>query len=201
MKWFMNTFVDCNEFLSFSNYIFLPCKPLFEDHVIFHNLMMIANVMTPLKLISCVCNFSVPRQHPCSCRVLPRITLGKGAFGVLPTIPVRIPCRVDSLEAESWSRLSSCTRRQTRWTQSFKMKEIPVFSNYTQLVQLISRHWFTWSPQCDALLLVGLADAIVAVAINIVAGVAIMQINIGWAVGVGTSAELWQITGVTGSST
>lgn len=60
---------------------------------------------------------------------------------------------------------------------------------------------FTWSPQGDALLLMSLADAVVAVAINVVAGVPIMQINVGWAVRVGTSTELRQVTGVTGLST
>lgn len=58
----------------------------------------------------------------------------------------------------------------------------------------------TWSPQGDALLLVGLADAVVAVALHVVARMAIMQINVGRAVRVGTSAELWQVTGVTGLS-
>lgn len=53
---------------------------------------------------------------------------------------------------------------------------------------------YTCSPQGDALLLVGLTDAVVAVALNVVAGVSIMQINIGWAVRVGTSTELWQVT-------
>lgn len=72
--------------------------------------------MTPLKLISCVlrCNFSVPLPHQCSCRVLPRITFGKGAFGILPTIPVRIPCGVNSLEAYPRGRLGSCTQRTNK---------------------------------------------------------------------------------------
>lgn len=46
-----------------------------------------------------------------------------------------------------------------------------------------------------------LADAIVAVAFDGVAGVPIMQINVGRAVRVGTSTELWQVTRVTGLST
>lgn len=46
-----------------------------------------------------------------------------------------------------------------------------------------------------------LTDAIVAVAFNAVAGVPIMQINIGWAMGIGTSTELWQVAGVAGLST
>lgn len=51
------------------------------------------------------------------------------------------------------------------------------------------------------MLLMSLADAVVAVAFDVVAGVPIMQINVGWAVRVGTSTELWQVTGVTGLST
>lgn len=61
--------------------------------------------------------------------------------------------------------------------------------------------WFTWTPQGDALLLMILADAVVAVAFDAVAGMAIMQINVGRTVRVGTSAELRQVAGVTGLST
>lgn len=43
-----------------------------------------------------------------------------------------------------------------------------------------------------------LADAIVTVAIDIVAGVTVMQVDVGGAVRVGTSAELREITGVAG---
>lgn len=46
-----------------------------------------------------------------------------------------------------------------------------------------------------------LADAVVAVAFDVVAGMAIMQINVGRTVRVGTSAELRQVAGVTGLST
>lgn len=46
-----------------------------------------------------------------------------------------------------------------------------------------------------------LADAVVAVAVNVVAGVPIMQINVGWAVRVSPGAELRQVTGVSGLST
>lgn len=67
--------------------------------------------------------------------------------------------------------------------------------------QQMNRQCFTWPPQGDTLLLVSLTDAIVAVAIYIVAGVSIMQINVGRAVRVGTCTELWQVTGVTGLST
>ena len=66
---------------------------------------------------------------------------------------------------------------------------------------LISGHRFTRSPQGDALLLVSLADAVVAVAFDAVAGVPVVQINVGWAVGVGAGTELWQVAGVTGLST
>lgn len=47
----------------------------------------------------------------------------------------------------------------------------------------------------------GLADAVVAVSVHFVARVPVMQVHVGRAVGVGTSTELWQITGVTGFST
>lgn len=56
----------------------------------------------------------------------------------------------------------------------------------------------TWTPQRDALLLVSLADAVVAVAVHVVAGVAVVQVDVGGAVGAGAGAELGQITGVTG---
>lgn len=59
----------------------------------------------------------------------------------------------------------------------------------------------TWSPQGDALLLVSLADAVVAVALHVVAGVSVMQINVGRAVRVGTRAELWQVARVSGLAT
>lgn len=158
--------------------------------------------MTPLKLISSVLhsNFSVPLTHQCSCRVLPRITFGKGAFGILPTIPVRIPCRVDSLKADPRGRLGSYTQRQTRKIQKSNITEMK--SGIPLLIHsLNSSHWNTWPPQGDALLLMSLTDAVVAVAVHIVACVSIMQINVGWAVRVGTSTELRQVAGVTGLST
>lgn len=51
------------------------------------------------------------------------------------------------------------------------------------------------------MLLMILADAVVAVAFNAVAGMAIMQINVGRTVRVGTGAELRQVAGVAGLST
>lgn len=56
----------------------------------------------------------------------------------------------------------------------------------------------TLAPQCDTLLLVSLTDAVVTVAVYIVASVAIMQVDIGGAVRACTGAELRQITRVTG---
>ena len=47
----------------------------------------------------------------------------------------------------------------------------------------------------------GLADAVVAVPFHLVAGVPVMQIDVGGAVRVGTGTELRQVTGVTGLST
>lgn len=46
-----------------------------------------------------------------------------------------------------------------------------------------------------------LTDAIVAVSIHIVARMPIVQVHVGRAVGIGTGAELRQVTGVTGLST
>lgn len=54
----------------------------------------------------------------------------------------------------------------------------------------------TWAPEGDALLLVCLADAVVAVAIHAVAGVPIVQVNIGRALRAGPRAELGQIAGI-----
>lgn len=45
-----------------------------------------------------------------------------------------------------------------------------------------------------------LADAVVAVAFHAVAGVPVVQVNIGGAVRAGAGAELGQVTGVTGLS-
>lgn len=56
----------------------------------------------------------------------------------------------------------------------------------------------TLAPQRDALLLVCLADAVVAVAIDVVAGVAVVQVDVGGAMWAGAGAELGEITGVTG---
>ncbi len=67
--------------------------------------------------------------------------------------------------------------------------------------QFMRQSLTTCSPQGDALLLMSLADAVVAVAFDIVAGVPVMKINVGWAVRVGTRAELWQVTRVTGLPT
>ncbi len=54
------------------------------------------------------------------------------------------------------------------------------------------------APQRDTLLLVSLADAVVTVAVHVVAGVAVMQVDVGGAVRAGASAELREITRVTG---
>lgn len=54
----------------------------------------------------------------------------------------------------------------------------------------------TLAPEGDALLLVGLADAVVAVAIHPVARMPIVQVHISWAVRAGSSAELWQVAGI-----
>lgn len=54
------------------------------------------------------------------------------------------------------------------------------------------------APQCDALLLVSLTDAVITVAVLVVAGVAVMQVDVGGAVRAATGAELRQITRVTG---
>lgn len=54
------------------------------------------------------------------------------------------------------------------------------------------------APQRDTLLLVSLADAIITVAVHVVAGVAVMQVDVGGAVRAGTGAELREITRVAG---
>lgn len=46
-----------------------------------------------------------------------------------------------------------------------------------------------------------LTDAVVAVALHVVAGVSIMQINVGRTVRVGPRAELWQVARVSGLPT
>lgn len=56
----------------------------------------------------------------------------------------------------------------------------------------------TLSPECDALLLVCLADAVVTVPIYTLAGVSVVQVDVSRAVRVGAGAKLWQVTGVTG---
>lgn len=59
----------------------------------------------------------------------------------------------------------------------------------------------TWPPEGDALLLVGLADAVVAVAIHPLARVPVVQVHVGWAVRTGPRAELWEVAGVAGVPT
>lgn len=54
------------------------------------------------------------------------------------------------------------------------------------------------APQRDTLLLVSLADAIITVAVHVVAGVTVMQVDVGGAVRAGTGAELREITRVAG---
>lgn len=46
-----------------------------------------------------------------------------------------------------------------------------------------------------------LADAVVTVPVNVMAGVAVVQINVGRTLSVGAGAELWQVAGVTRLST
>ena len=56
----------------------------------------------------------------------------------------------------------------------------------------------TLAPKRDTLLLVGLADAVVTVAVHVLTGVAVMQVDIGGAVRAGAGAELRQVARVTG---
>lgn len=56
----------------------------------------------------------------------------------------------------------------------------------------------TWSPERDTLLLMSLADAIVAVAVHTLTWVPVVQVHIGWAVRAGPCAELREVTGVAG---
>lgn len=62
--------------------------------------------------------------------------------------------------------------------------------------RLCQRLALTWAPEGDALLLVGLADAVVAVAIHAMARVPIVQVNVGRALRAGPGAELGQVTGI-----
>lgn len=56
----------------------------------------------------------------------------------------------------------------------------------------------TGAPQRDALLLMGLADAVVAVAIHAVAGVPVVEVDVRGTVGARPCAEFWQIAGIAG---
>lgn len=53
------------------------------------------------------------------------------------------------------------------------------------------------APERDALLLVGLADAVVAIAVHPVARVPVVQVHVSWAVRAGSRAKLRQIAGIT----
>lgn len=55
----------------------------------------------------------------------------------------------------------------------------------------------TLAPEGDALLLVGLADAAVAIAVLPLARVPVVQVDVGWAVRAGSGAKLRQIAGIT----
>lgn len=59
----------------------------------------------------------------------------------------------------------------------------------------------TCAPQRDALLLVILAHAVVAVSVHLVAGVAVVQVDVGRAVRAAAGAELGQVTRVSSLST
>lgn len=57
----------------------------------------------------------------------------------------------------------------------------------------------TWSPECDALLFMGLTDAVVAVTIYPLTRVPIVQIDVGWTVRTRSCAELWEVAGIAGA--
>lgn len=56
----------------------------------------------------------------------------------------------------------------------------------------------TWSPERDALLLVGLTDAVVTVAVHPLTRVPVVQVHVGRAVWAGPCAELWEVAGIAG---
>lgn len=56
------------------------------------------------------------------------------------------------------------------------------------------------APERYTLLLVGLADAVVTVAVHVVAGVAVVQVDVGGTVGAAAGAELGEVAGVAGLS-
>lgn len=55
----------------------------------------------------------------------------------------------------------------------------------------------TLSPECDALLLVCLTDAVVTVTVHTLTGVSVVQVHIRRALWVSAGAKLWQVAGVT----
>lgn len=59
----------------------------------------------------------------------------------------------------------------------------------------------TCAPERDALLLMSLAHAVVAVPVHLVAGVAVVQVDVGGAVRAAAGAELRQVAGVGGLAT
>lgn len=65
----------------------------------------------------------------------------------------------------------------------------------------LSQTSHTWSPERDALLLVGLADAVVAVAIHALARVPIVEVHVGRAVRAGPRAEFREVAGIAGAPT
>lgn len=58
----------------------------------------------------------------------------------------------------------------------------------------------TLAPECYTLLLVSLADAIVTVAVHVVTGVAVVQVDVRRTVGAAAGAELGEVAGVAGLS-
>lgn len=54
------------------------------------------------------------------------------------------------------------------------------------------------APQCYALLFMSLTNAIITVAVHVVAAMAIMKVDVGGTVRTGTGAKLRQITRVAG---
>ncbi len=133
--------------------------------------------------------------------ILPCFTFGKRSLCIFSTVSIWIPRRVDSFETDSWSRFCTCYTHTPHthnvlhiyWAHRWSIDCCSSGSSRPAGGAVL-----TLSPQCDALLLVCLADAVVTVSIHTLTGVSVVQVDISGTVRIGACAKLRQITGVTG---
>ncbi len=124
--------------------------------------------------------------------ILPCFTFGKRSLCIFSTVSIWIPRRVDSFETDSWSRFCTCYTHTPHthnvlhiyWAHRWSIDCCSSGSSRPAGGAVL-----TLSPQCDALLLVCLADAVVTVSIHTLTGVSVVQVDISGTVRIGACAN------------